>query len=170
MDEFKKPYEYIEEKSVSGVLLILFFMLIAIEPFTGILAISFGYLTMMNYGIWGTIFLCGAFLFMLSSIFAGIVLKCKLRFAVRFAKFFLLFRLLFLMPYIYLNTQVQLKDIPFEKTYSMYTELQQSIMASHIMSMSYVIVFSAAWFIYLSKSKKVKELFSAAEAVESVKL
>lgn len=158
MNEFRKPFDYFEEKGIGGILLILFFMLIAIEPLMGITAVFFGY-HFINDNILGGIFMCLAVLYILFAIFSGISIKRKFRFAVRFTKIFLIFRLAFMSPYLYVNMRMQIKEIQYENTYSLYEKMYGSIVTSFIICLSYVVVFSAAWYAYLCKSKKVGDLF-----------
>jgi hypothetical protein len=158
MDEFRKPFDYFEEKGIGGILLILFFMLIAVEPLMGIAAVFFGY-HYINDNILRVIFMCLAAMYILFAIFSGILLKRKSRFAVRFTKIFLIFRLAFMAPYLYVNMRSQIYDIQYEITYSLYEKMYGSIVTSFIICLSYVVVFSAVWYAYLCKSKKVGDLF-----------
>ena len=170
MDEFKKQYEYVEEKGVSGIMLILFFMLIAIEPFLGILAAFFGYNTMKDTGIIGTAILYVSIAYMIFSLFAGIALKRINRYAVSLIKVFLLFRLIFLVPFFYLNTRLLIEAIPYVSTYPLYKEMYNSYLTSFTMSMAYVVAFSVMWYIYLCKSKKVRNLFPQKKTGDTIRI
>lgn len=158
MDEFRKPFEYFEEKGVGGILLLLFFMLITIEPLMGIAAIFFGY-HYINNNVIGTVFIYLAVFYVLFSIVSGILIKKKSRFAVKFVKIFLIFRMVFMTPYLYVNTRMQINEIEYEKTFHLYETAYRSIVTSFIICLAYVVVFSAAWYAYLCKSKRVAELF-----------
>lgn len=159
MNEFNKPYEYFEENGVGGVLLILFFMLIAIEPLLGVIATFMGYDSLKSSGIWGIIFLCVAVVFIVYAIFSGFALKRIRSHAIVITKVFLIFRLLFLLPFSYLNMDLQIKAIPYVNTESLYMETYNNLVISFAISLAYVIGFSAVWYIYLNKSKRVREFY-----------
>ena len=164
MDEFRKPFEYFEEKGLSGILMILFFMLIAIEPLIGIAVAFYGYYQ-INISILSNIFMGLAVLYTLFSIFLGILLKRMSRLAVRFTKIFLIFRLAFLTLYLCADLRLQINDIQHYKiTPSTYEEMYGSIVTLFIICLSYVVVFSVAWYAYLCKSKKVGDLFMNKDA------
>ena len=159
MDEFKKPYEYFEEKGVGGLLLILFFMLISLEPFLGILSVAVGYNAYPDSKVFIPVFVTLSAVYITFALFSGIVLKKLYSFAVVATKVFLVYRLIYLVPILIINMRFQVATIPFEKTYSKYAIEYNSIMTSFVISMSYAVIFSIGWFIYLVMSKKVQELF-----------
>lgn len=159
MDEFRKPYEYMEEKGISGFLLLLFFMLITAEPLFGVFAAYFGYYSMEKFGILRICFFCAAIIYILFSVFTAVAVRKKFGSAVAITKVFLVYRLVFLIPYLCLNVYQQIKEIPYEKTYIEYSKLYDSIVTSFVINIAYVVVFSVAWYLYLKKSKKVGELF-----------
>lgn len=159
MDEFRKPFEYFEEKGVGGILLVLFFMLISVEPLLGILSIAVGYNAYPDSKVFTTILIILSSGFIIFSLFSGIVLKKLFRFAVSALKVFLVYRLLYLIPVLIISMRFQIVSIPYEKTSPLYANQYSSVITSFVISISYVVVFSAGWFIYLVKSKKVQELF-----------
>ncbi len=159
MDEFRKPYDYFEEQGIGGLLLVLFFMLITAEPLAGIMGIFFGFNSMTSYGFLGTAFQAAAIIYTALSILCGIVLKKRLSLAIPTIKVFLVFRVLFLVTYVYVNMGMQIAEIPYEKTYVMYQQTHSSIISSFAFSMAYVIAFSVLWYIYLRRSRRVKETF-----------
>lgn len=164
MDEFRKAYEYNEETGVSGVLLILFFMLISLEPFLAIIGASLGYLRMGD-GILRTVFTGAAVIYGLFSLFAGIVLKKKVSFAVTVVKSFLISRIIYLVPYTSMTISRQISEIPFVKSSPEYMEMKGSLIRSLIIDIAYVLIFSVGWYIYLLKSRRVKELYEGKEAL-----
>lgn len=159
VDDFKKPYEYVEEKGTSGMLLILFFMLIAIEPFIGILSIFVFKDVAKGSNVLATGLTWVSAVYIVFSLLSGITLKRVSRIAIPVVKAFLVFRLLYLAPVVSINTWVQIGAIPYEKTYIQYAAEYNSIMTSFAVSISYVLVFSVCWFIFLIRSKKVRESF-----------
>ncbi len=160
MNEFQKPYEYFEEKGVGGIMLVLFFMLIAIEPFLGILTTFEGIKVRRGgSGALGTVILSGAVVYMLYSILSGIMLKKVAKHAIRVTIGFLIYRFIFLVPFSIINMQLQIREIPYAVTDAMYQETYGNIIISFAISLSYILVFSAAWYVYLKKSKRVLEVY-----------
>lgn len=159
MDEFKKPFEYFEEKGVGGILLILFFMLISLEPFLGILSVAVGYNAFSGSKVYMPVFITSSTVYILFALFSGIVLKKLRSFAVAATKVFLVYRMVFLVPILIISMRFQIETIPYEKTYVEYTIQYNSIMTSFVISISYAVIFSIGWYVYLNKSKKVYELF-----------
>lgn len=168
MDEFRKPFDYFEEQGIGGLLLVLFFMLITVEPLAGIMGIYFGFNSMSVYGFWGTVFQAAAILYTALSVLSGIVLKMRLNLAVTMIKVFLIFRVLFLAPFLYYNMCVRIAEIPYEKAHVLYEQMHTTIVYSFVSSLAYVIVFSILWYIYLLRSKRVRETFPREAPEEGV--
>lgn len=157
MDKFSKPYEYEEEKGTSGMLLILFFMLISLEPLIGILSISA--FNDVAKGTLVTLIPYVTAVFILFSLFSGICLKRVSKYAIQVIKVFLAFRLLYLVPVFYFDMQTKIDAIPYEKTNVQYATEYNGVMTFFSLSILYVLVFSVFWYIYLIKSKNVKQNF-----------
>ncbi|HPP36095.1 MAG TPA: hypothetical protein PK767_07610, partial [Clostridiales bacterium] len=92
MDEFRKPYEYMEEKGVSGFLLLYFIMLLAQETLLGVITLFNGYDLFSGNMVLGPIMMGISVFYILFSLFSAIVLKKLKKFAVRVSKVFLVFR------------------------------------------------------------------------------
>lgn len=169
MDDFRRPFEYFEEKGIGGILLVLFFMLIAVEPLIGIGVAFFGYNNIEN--IFGNIFMWLAILYALFALFSGILLKKISRIAVKFTKIFLIFRLVLLPVYLCIDLNMQIKGIQHYKNTNptTYEEMYGNIIMMFILCLLYAVVFSVGWYAYLCKSKKVGDLFmnKDAEALRS---
>lgn len=161
MDEFKKPYEYDDEKGVSGVLLLYFIMLLAEESLLGIISLSFGYNLLPMSRVLGTVIMGISVFYVLFSVYSAIVLKLLKKYAVKVSKVFLIFRLIYMIPYAVINTISQIRDIPYDKGYEMYEAMYRSIIISSVITVTFIIAFSVGWYIYLNRSKKVRELFPA---------
>ncbi len=159
MDEFKKPYEYFEEKGVGGILLVLFFMLISVEPFMGILSIALGNNAFPNFKIFLPVFVTLSVVYIIYSLLSGIFLKKLYSFAIASLKVFLVYRLIYLVPVLIISMRYQIDTIPYAKTYGQYQVAYNSIISSFWISILYAFIFSIGWYIYLVKSKKVQELF-----------
>lgn len=167
MDEFRRPYEYDDEKGVSGVLLIYFVMLIAEETLLGLISLSFGYNMLAENRVLGMIAMGISVLYVLFAVYSAIVLKQLKKYAVKVSKVFLVFRFIYMMPYLIVNTISRIREIPYEKGFEMYDAMHRSIIVSLIISIAFVIAFSVGWYLYLNKSKKVRELFP--DASDSIK-
>jgi hypothetical protein len=159
MDEFRKPYEYYEEKGVSGFLLIYFLMLLAEESLLGIIAMFMGYNLLAENRVTGMIIMAISGFYILFAVYSAIVLKLLRKYAVKVSKVFLVSRLFYMIPYLIFNTVSQIKEIPYDKDIEMYAVMYRSIINSFIISLSLIIAFSVGWYIYLKRSRKVRELF-----------
>jgi hypothetical protein len=159
IDEFRKPFELFEEKGIGGILLILFFMLISIEPFLGILSIAVGFNAYPDSKIFLTVFVVFSVAYIVFSLFSGITLKKQYSFAVAATKVFLVYRLIYFTPVLIINMNLQIAAVPYDSLSPTYANESASIMTSFIINISYVALFSIGWYIYLVKSKKVQEAF-----------
>ena len=159
MDEFRKPYEYMEEKGVSGFLLLYFIMLLAQETLLGVITLFNGYDLFSGNMVLGPIMMGISVFYILFSLFSSIVLKKLKKFAVRVSKVFLVFRAVYLIPYLIFNTISQIREIPYDRNHEMYSKMLGSIIVSSVISFLLIVAFSVGWYIYLNRSKKVRELF-----------
>ena len=158
MDEFRKPYEYDEDKGINGLLMVYFFLLIVEEVILGIIAFFFGYSRLPENRWFGVIIWLAVF-YIVFALFSAIILRCEKKFAIKVSKAFLIFRFLFLVPFLFLHTNIRIAEIPYEVGHEMYERAYNSIISTSIISMAYIVAFSVCWYIYFLKSKKVKELF-----------
>ena len=159
MDDFKKPYEYDDENGVSGLLLLYFIMLLAEESLLGILSLSYGYNLLPVNKVMGIILMSIAVFYVLFSVYSAIVLKLLKKYALKVSKVFLIFRFIYMIPYLIVNTISQINDIPFSIDSEKYASMYSSIIVAFIISLAFIIAFGVGWYIYLNKSKKVRELF-----------
>ncbi len=160
MDEFRKPYEYEEDKGISGLLLVYFFMLLAEESLLGVIVFFFGYSRLPENKWFNMILICMAVFYTLFSVFSAIVLKLEKKCAVKVSKIFLIYRFAFMVPYLIFNTNIRIAEIPYSVGYELYERAYHSIINSFIISVSYIVIFSVGWYIYLIRSRKVKEIFA----------
>ncbi len=158
MNEFRKPYEYEEEKGGGGLLLFLFVMLIAAEPLLGIISFFLGYNSLQTNRVYSIVLMTAAAIFTAFSIFSAVILKLKKKSSVRVIKFYLIFRLIYLIPYTIVNFHNQVEEIPYYKSSEMYMVTYNSLITSLVISIVYVVVFSAGWYIYLIRSRRIKEI------------
>ncbi len=165
MDEFKKPYEYDdEEKGVSGLILVYFIMLLVEESIQGFISILFGYNKMPHDRVLGMVVIVAGSLYVVFAVFSAIVLKLKNKHAIKVSKVFLIFRIVYLIPYLILYTIDLIGKIPYYKENDMYWVTYNSNITSFIIGISFAIVFSAGWYIYLVKSNKVRKMFPVSKA------
>ncbi|HEX2946833.1 MAG TPA: hypothetical protein VHT96_12845 [Clostridia bacterium] len=160
MDEFRKPFDYFEEQGIGGILLVLFFMLITVEPLVGVFGIYFGFDSMSVYGFLGVVFQAAAIIYTVFSVFSGVALKKMLGFVIRAIKIFLVYRVFFLIPLLYFNMVVRIEAIPYEKGHALYENMHAQIISSFVVSVAYTLLFSVLWYIYLLRSRNVRETFS----------
>ncbi len=161
MNEFRKPYEYMEEKGVSGFLLIYFLMLLGVETILGVITLFYGYDLIAENRILGTVIVVISAFHILFSLFSSIVLKSLKKYAVRVSKVFLVSRLFYLIPYIVFTMISQIREIPNNIDTETYSKMLSSIITSSVISILFVMAFSVGWYIYLNRSRKVRELFPA---------
>jgi hypothetical protein len=161
MNEFKKPFEYEDEKGISGILLILFFMLISVEPLLGIASAFIWKNAFAGSDTLLTLFIGLSVLFILFSFIAGIALKKAARHAVLLVKAYLVYRFLYLLLTAYVSMKTQADVIPYAKDFPDYAVMYNSLLTSFLISILYVVVFSVGWYIYLVRSKRVRECFPA---------
>ena len=159
MNEFRKPYEYMEEKGISGFLLLYFLMLLAVETVLGVITLSYGYDLLSGNRVLGAIIIGMSAFYILFSLFSSIVLKKLKKFAVKVSKVFLVFRVVYLIPYLILNTISQIGAIPYDREHEMYSTMLGNIIVTSVISLLLIVAFSIGWYIYLNRSKKVRELF-----------
>ncbi len=157
MDEFRKPYEYEEEKPVSGFILCFCAMLIICELLIGLTDLYQGAGLLRSQPFWHNIYLVfGNFylLFIAVTCFAFYRLR---RHAIKIAKIFLLYRFVFLTIATLVIYHYRLHDknaIGFR--INQFPDLQTLTLNSLIIPFAYTIVFSVLWYSYFLRSKRVK--------------
>ena len=158
MNEFSKPFEYQDEDNLTGMPLILFFMLIFFEPFIGIITI-FATFRIFKSGPYQSIFLVAIIIYIISSILAGVFLRLKLKIAPIFIKIFLIYRLILFIPYLYVNKEYSLSKININTT--MDYQLEYDSIIRLYLEMVYLLAFSITWIIYLFKSEKIQSIINS---------
>lgn len=159
MDEFSKPYEYEEEKGVSGVLLIFFVMLIAFEPLIGIIAAFLGYGNVKSISIPENVFLVISLLFIVFPLVTAIIIRKAPKIAVKTTKVYLVLRSVYYIPFTILNSILMVSEIPSKIGTPEYQNDYSAIISGTVVTLVYFVAFSVVWYIYFNKSKKVRELF-----------
>lgn len=159
MDEFRKPYEYEDEKGVSGLLLVFFVMLIAFETFLGIIAAFSGYDTVKSIPGLGKLYIGLGIFFVVYPLFTAFALRKMKKYAVRIAKIYLIARLVYHIPFVVVNTIIMINRISYNKDYIEYGKEYNSLIIGLAISLFYLVAFSVLWYLYFSRSKKVREFY-----------
>ncbi len=164
MSDFRKPYEYQEEKGLTGFLMLYMIMLVIGEILLGATTMfqcqralrALPALAGAAIGI-GSVYL----LFILVSAAA---LAKSFKLGVILTKVFLIARVLLLVPaYVFLFVSpYRLPIITLD------LETPAAVMMLHLAApIAYIAVFSAAWYAYFMKSGKVKKLLDTAAVKRS---
>lgn len=160
MNEFRKSYEYEEEQSASGFLLVFCLMLVSTELFLGGITLIKGAEALNSNRFFSAIFLISGIVCMAFALLSGIFLYKRKRFAIILAKIFLVFRVVFhtganiiIFLHLYNNPySIGLGD-------SQYKTVKDLVVTCLIFPVFYTWAFSIFWGIYLKKSKRVQEIF-----------
>lgn len=156
MDQYRKEFEYEEEKGVGGFLLIFFIMMLSSEPILGIIATAKGYQFFISNPVLKTGYILAGILIIAALLVECTLLKKISKLAVPFVKIYLAARIVFYIPTFIINTIIQIENIPYLKTERLYNNEYYSIILSNIIYLFYVIAFSVLWWLYFNKSKRVK--------------
>ncbi len=149
MDEFRKPYEYIEEKR--GFIQLFIIMLILIDLLQAPLYIMPVYRDIKQIHALGVIFVAMGILYVLFILFTALTCYMLEKNMVTISKIYLVVRVFFtvfciiILFYNNYNDKEQLKTI---------TEL---IVMGLLLPIGFELAFSIGWFLYFLKSKKCKE-------------
>lgn len=154
MDEFRKEYEYEDEK-ISGFLLIFVMWLASLDLFLSIMLIVRGVVISSKTPVFGQFFLVFGILFIGLLITTGIMCYKTMKNFVNIAKIFLIVRLVFAalclsVVYIYTINDTNLIGIGTGQ----YKSIFEMTMVVLVYPAAYYVLFSVLWFLYFLKSKK----------------
>lgn len=162
MEGFRKQYEYEEEQSLGGLLMVFFVMLVTAELFLGIITLIEGSAALKGSGFFSSVFLASGTVYMLFSLLTAVVLYKKKRFAIKLAKFFLLFRVIYLsISNILIFLDLYHDPSTVGSGGSQYQSVSELVISCLVFPMLYAWGFSVLWNLYLNKSKRVRETFPA---------
>lgn len=154
MDDFRKPYEYVEEKR--GFILLFVFMLITIDIIQAPVCIVQAYGHLKQNAVLGTAFMVLSFLYMLFIPYTAVTcyhLKKKL---VRVSKVYLVVRAVFLSGCIMTAFLYNMKNLLVEgRDNNNFLEL---LFLYLILPLVLNLALSVGWYLYFIKSKRCREL------------
>lgn len=156
MDDFRKPYEYTEEKR--GFILLFVIMLITIEILQAAILIVPTYFELSNKPPLGTAFLALGILYLVFNLFTAIICYKLNKKLIAVSKAFLIVRTVFLSSCLLIRffNNVDLKNlIGFDKQYYSIFELLSTTL---FFPLACLLAFSIGWYLYFIKSKRCKEL------------
>jgi len=155
MSEFRKPFEYVEEKGLGGLLLFLFVMLPSVEvPLT--LAV-----TIQAYSLLGGVPCLGPAVLAIGIatlaflLVAAIALRRLSRHAIGIAKSFLVVRALVLAPaFVLIFSRFSTNP----RMLSWFRTRGNLVAFGLVIPLAYAVLFSGLWFAYLARSRRVRQL------------
>lgn len=158
MDEFRKPYEYEEEK-IGGFLLIFVAMLVTADLFFSLALSVQGYNAIKHIPVAGIVFLVLSVLFILFILFTAVSCYKLKKNAVKISKTYLITRTIFTVIGLILIFFADYNNKNLigvgSSQYKSQSELTLIVL---ILPMLYTLTFSIGWYLYFLKSKKCKEI------------
>ncbi len=157
MDEFRKEYEYTEEKR--GLILFFVIMLVSIDIFLSIsLSVQvhnfLKHIPALGISIWVI-----SILFVIFLLFTAITCYTLKRNLVTISKAYLIVRTIFaICCIIVIYVNIVNDDSMIANGARQYKSLSELNLRVLVAPLLYQLVFSGAWYLYFSKSKKCKEI------------
>lgn len=154
MDEFKKPYEYFEDKR--GLILLFIFTLITIDVYQVFIYIVPTYGDLKHIPVLSICFLAISILYLLFLLFTIISCYQLKKNMPNISKIYLIVRTIFLSSCIIILFlyEVDIKNmLAFGKRYNSVIKLYITGLISPI---AFVLLFSVGWYLYFLKSKRFK--------------
>lgn len=163
-DEFRKPYEY-EEERIGGLLLFFVIMVVAVDLFLDVALVYQSYLAMRRLLAISIAFLATSALYTCFLFYTVFVCYKTKKNIIKVSKAFLIVRALFstlCLVIIYLYNLADPTAIgPGNNQFSSVFELTMVVFA---LPLAYMLFFSGIWFLYFSKSKKIADLVKSKDA------
>lgn len=160
LDEFRKPYEYEDDTGVIWPVRIFCIMLLSVEMFLSIICI-FQLNEFLSSVPTARIFARGISILFVVYILVTLIFLLKVeQHALKIAKSYLVARLVYFMPsiiVIFLHTINDKNAIGFG--YGKFQSVNNMIVMLLVTPLLYILLFSVSWYIYFSKSKRIKEEF-----------
>jgi hypothetical protein len=154
MSEFRKSYEYEEEKGIGGLLMLFFVMLLSVEVLLALLILVQGYAVLKAVPYLGPSFLVLGSGYLVFILFTCIAVKRMSRHAVRISRIFLVARVLFLTP-VYLRLYATFSQDP--RIISGFRSHGDIVFFGLVVPLVYILLFSGLWYWYFSKSRRIRQ-------------
>jgi hypothetical protein len=160
MDEFRKPYEYEEERKVSGLILLFCILLIAGELFIGISILTQGYRLLRSTPTPAALFTLFGLLYLGAILFTNYALYKLPGSAVKITKLFLIYRLIYLTLAILMIFSIRAGD-PRSIGPSIYQFRTREALIQNalVIPMAYTWLFTLIWYPYFLRSKRVGKTY-----------
>ena len=155
MEDFRKQFEYTEEKR--GFILLFIFMLIAVDIYQAFIYIMPAYNNLLQTPAIRTCFISIATLYILSIPFTAFVCYKLNKHMLTISKAYLFFRSIVLISSIAI---IFIFNVNFSKKVAfgdIYTSLLQVIFMKLILPITFVLVFSVGWYIYFIRNKSCRD-------------
>ncbi len=155
MEDFRKPFEYTEEKR--GFILLFIFTLIAVDIYQAFIYIMPAYNNLWQTPAIRTCFISIAILYILSIPFTAFVCFKLNKHMITISKVYLIFRSIVIICSITIIFMYNV-DISKKVAYGdIYTSLLQVTFVNLILPIAFVLLFSVGWYIYFIKNKSCRE-------------
>lgn len=160
LDEFRKPFEYEEETGAIWPVRIFCIMLLSIEMFFSIIYVFQLNEFLGSVPVAGTISRVLTFLFIVYILVTLIFLLKVEKHAIKIAKSFLIARLVYIIPSVIVVFLYTINDkSAIGSGNGKFQSVTDIIFMLLVTPLLYTLVFSISWYIYFTKSKRVKESY-----------
>lgn len=161
MDEFRKPFEY-DDSGVIWPVRIFGILLISVEMFLGVICLFLLNKYLGSIPIAKTVAIIFTLLFMVCIVVTVAFLFKKVKiYALKIAKGYLLARLAYLIPSVIVIFSYTITDKnAIGNGYGKFQSLTDIIVMLLVTPLIYILSFSVSWYIYFTKSKRIKEEYS----------
>ena len=158
MSDFRKSYEYEEEKGLGGFLAVFFVMLLSVEVLLAVMILVQGNAALKTVPYLGTAFLVLGTGYLILISITCIALKRMSRSAVALSRILLITRVLFLTPACILLFTTFANN---PGSYSDFSSRNGFVVFALVVPLAYILLFSTLWYLYFSISRRVKQLSQA---------
>jgi hypothetical protein len=159
MSEFRKSYEYEEEKGIGGLLMLFFVMLISVEVLLALLILVQGHAVLKAEPYLGPAFLVLGTGYLVFLLFTCIALRKMPRYAVRISQMLLVVRVLFLTP-VYLRLYATFSRDP--GIVSGFRSQSDIVLIGLVVPLACILLFSGLWYWYFQSSRRVRQFVQTA--------
>lgn len=163
-DEFRKPYEY-EEERIGGFLLFFVIMLVAVDSFITVALVYQGYLALKPMPAISIAFLVMSAFYVLALLFTVVLCYKTKKSMIKVSKAFLIIRAVFTTLCLVIIYQNVLADPGAVGTgANQFSSVFELTMIVFVLPLIYMLSFSGIWYLYFTKSKKCAKLVKSKQA------